>query len=337
MRLTLIFALIAAPAMAQTPFGADNTPNSWRQITEKYRYQCPGPFTSVKNKDSIKAGGQNIDRDGSTWEIKGQTKVAGTLNIGILGAIKDAGRDTKKNLTTFANWFKQNKVDIVVANGDIALDEFDLEEVFIELGKLGVPVVVFAGNSESRTSFNRTATEVARKVPALINGNWARHIRWGKFSLWTLPGYHDKKFLYGRNGCLYERKHIRALGKQIAKNRSQINVLLAHGPPLYSGKVALDRITDGKHVGDKWMTKLIKDYSIKWGIFGHILEAGATLATKMGKRPASANSKQKSLYVNAGSANGLPWGMNDGSTLRGLAAIMTLDGKTGVVKLKKIK
>ena len=85
------------------------------------------------------------------------------------------------------------------------------------------------------------------------------------------------------------------------------------------------------------MAKLIKDYSIKWGIFGHILEAGATLATKMGNRPAAADSRQKSLYLNAGSANGLPWGMNDGSTLRGLAAVMSLDGKSGVIKLKKIK
>ena len=131
-------------------------------------------------------------------------------------------------------------------------------------------------------------------MPQLINGNWVREIRWGKYSLWTLPGYHDKKFLYGRNGCLYERKHIRALGKQIGKAKGQVNVLLAHGPPRYTGKVALDKITDGKHVGDKWMAKLIKDYSIKWGIFGHILEAGATLATKMGNRPAAADSRQKS-------------------------------------------
>ena len=337
MRLTLIIALIASPAVAQSPFGADSAPNSWRQLTEKYRYKCPGPFTKIKEPDTLRAAGHEFERNGSTWTIKGSTKSAGTLNIGVLGAIKDAGRDTKKNLEAFANWFKQNNVDIVVANGDIALDEFDLEEVFLELGKLKLPVVVFAGNSESRTSFNRTATEVARKIPHLINGNWVRQIRWGKFSLWTLPGYHDKKFLYGRNGCLYERKHIRALGKQIGKNRSQVNVLLAHGPPLYKGKVGLDKITDGKHVGDKWMTKLIKDYSIKWGIFGHILEAGATLATKMGNRTATTDTKLKSIYINAGSANGLPWGMNDGSTLRGMAAIMSLDGKTGVVKLKKIK
>ena len=67
--------------------------------------------------------------------------------------------------------------------------------------------------------------------------------------------------------------------------------------------MALDKITDGKHVGDKWMAKLIKDYSIKWGIFGHILEAGATLATKMGNAPGY--SRQNAL-LNAGSANGLP-------------------------------
>ena len=56
MRLTLIFALIASPAMAQSPFGADSTP-TWRQLTEKYRYKCPGPFTKVKEPDTIQDGG----------------------------------------------------------------------------------------------------------------------------------------------------------------------------------------------------------------------------------------------------------------------------------------
>ena len=180
MRILVLLSLIAAPALAQTPFGADSSPTSWRQLSEKYRYKCPGPFTTMKEKDTIKVVGLEIERNGSSWSVNGETKTVGKLKIGVLSAIKDAGRDTKKNLAAFANWFKQNKVDLVVANGDIALDEFDLEEVFFELGKLGLPVLVFAGNSESRTSFNRTATEVARKVPQLINGNWVRELRWGK-------------------------------------------------------------------------------------------------------------------------------------------------------------
>ena len=337
MRSLLLVTLIASPAVASTPFGADDKPNSWRQITEKFRYKCPGPITGTKNKDEIKAGDLTIERDGSRWTIKGTPKNPGGLNIGVLGAIKDAGRDTKKNMATFANWFKQQKVDVVVANGDVALDEFDLEEVLLELAKLKLPVVVFAGNSESRTSFNRTATDVARKHPQIINGNWVRELRWDGYSLWTLPGYHDKKFLYGRNGCLYTRKDIRSLGKAIGMNRKQVNVLLAHGPPRSAGDVGIDRITDGKHVGDKWMAKLIKDYSIKFGIFGHILEAGATLSTKMNKRVAKPGTEQKSLYLNAGSANGLPWGMNDGSSLRGMAAVMKLADGKGTVLFKLIK
>ena len=86
-------------------------------------------------------------------------------------------------------------------------------------------MIVFAGNSESRTSFNRTATEVVRKVPQLINGNCARDPLGCTAS--GRPQDTTTKFLYGRNGCLYERKHIRALGKQIGKAKGQVNVLPA--------------------------------------------------------------------------------------------------------------
>ena len=96
MRLTLIFALIASPAMAQSPFGADSTPNSWRQLTEKYRYKCPGPFTKVKEPDTVKMAGFDVERNRDTWTIKGSTKAAGTLNIGVLGAIKDMGEKLQK-------------------------------------------------------------------------------------------------------------------------------------------------------------------------------------------------------------------------------------------------
>ena len=36
----------------------------------------------------------------------------------------------------------------MVANGDIAFDEFDLEEVFLKPGKLNLPVIVFAWGTQ---------------------------------------------------------------------------------------------------------------------------------------------------------------------------------------------
>jgi Icc-related predicted phosphoesterase len=332
----LVPALILTTAPAQA---GKKAPATWQELTEAaaFRYGCPGSFVKLQQPDAISIGKLKVERLGSQWTISGETHTPGSLTIGVLGAIKDAGRDTKGNLKLFAKWFKKQKIDIIVANGDIALDEFDLEEVFIELGRLGYPVLVIAGNSESRTSFNRTAVEVARKHPNIINGNWVRRLDWGAYSLWTVPGYHDKKFLYGRNGCLYKRDHIRATARAIGKAKKQVNVLIAHGPPRYKGAPGLDKITDGKHVGDKMLSKLIKDLGIKFGIFGHILEAGGTVATKMGDKASAAGSAQKSLYFNAGSANGLPWGMNDGQTMRGMAAVLKLDGKTGTVLFKKIK
>ena len=50
----------------------------------------------------------------------------------------------------------------MVANGDIALDEFDLEEVFLELGKLNLPVIVFAGTQRPDELTARQPRSLAR-------------------------------------------------------------------------------------------------------------------------------------------------------------------------------
>ena len=45
----------------------------------------------------------------------------------------------------------------------------------------------------------------------------------------------------------------------------------------------------------------------------------------------------KKLYLNAGSLSGDPWGMNDGSTTYGMAAIVTIKGNKATYEMKKFK
>ena len=154
MRLTLIFALIASPAMAQSPFGADSTPNRGASSRRSIAINAPGRSPRSKSRTRLRWRALTSSATGAPGPSRAAPKQLAPSTLASSAPSKTPGETPRKTFETFANWFKQNKVDIVVANGDIALDEFDLEEVFLELGKLNLPVIVFAGNSESRTSFN---------------------------------------------------------------------------------------------------------------------------------------------------------------------------------------
>jgi hypothetical protein len=105
-------------------------------------------------------------------------------------------------------------------------------------------------------------------------------------------------------------------------------VLLVHGPPKQAGKNALDHVPGVGNVGDEQLNELIEKNKIPFGVFGHILEAGAR-GTDLSGKPLPQKKPHKALYLNQGSANALPWKLNDGTTSYGLAALLTIDGKQG--------
>ena len=49
-----------------------------------------------------------------------------------------------------ADWFRSEGVEWVVANGDLALSEFDLEQVYEVLASFKLPTLVMLGNSDSQ-------------------------------------------------------------------------------------------------------------------------------------------------------------------------------------------
>ncbi|MEO1175452.1 MAG: hypothetical protein AAFX94_25875, partial [Myxococcota bacterium] len=79
----------------------------------------------------------------------------------------------------------------------------------------------------------------------------------------------------------------------------------------------------------------INGADIKYGIFGHILESGGRAVGGDMKTPIEEKSESPTLFVNAGSISGDPWGMNDGSTSYGMAMIITIEGKTAAYEVKR--
>ncbi|MEO0813432.1 MAG: metallophosphoesterase, partial [Myxococcota bacterium] len=226
-------------------------------------------------------------------------------------------------------------VEWLVVNGDIAIEELDLEDAIQILGESGVPTIMVLGNSESRSSFARAYATKSKKYPNLVNGTWVRKIMADDAEFWTLPGYYSKSFVYQGAGCRYKRDDVRKMTKELQPAGNDPIVLISHGPPRGKGKRAIDVITDKTNVGDEAMSELIRKKAIPFGIFGHILESGGRGVGSDLSTPVKPKNPAKALYVNAGSISGDPWGMNDGSTSYGMAVLMVIEGGKATYEVKR--
>jgi hypothetical protein len=311
---------------------------TWADYQRESRYKCPGPFDTLKTPQKLTLGGKTYSHNGYRLELDAKAKDADNkITIGVISAIKDVTEDTRANLADAFKWFHEAGAEWVVVNGDLALEEFDLEEAFGLLAEAKLPTLVTIGNSESRGSWARVFKAAAADNPNLVNGVLVRQIVADDVELWTLPGYHDKTFVRQGAGCFYDAP---AIDEAVATLKSQGQgpvVLVAHGPPLGKGKNALDYIADQKNVGDPMQNRLLDKAKIPFGVFGHILEAGgrgvaADMATAVPPGKAV-----PSLFINAGSISADPWGMLDGKTGWGMAMLLVIDGNQARYEVKRFE
>lgn len=327
------FALVFIIAHAGALRAAEH--DTWPSYMKANRFKCPGPIDTLKTPRTVTLGGKAYKHNGYRLEIE-KPDADKKAKLGVVSAIKDTSIGTKKNFEAAVAWFKAEQVDWIVANGDLALEEFALEEVLDMLGATGVPTLLVLGNSESKGSFARAYAEREKKYPNLVNGTWVRQVVADDVELWTVPGYHDRKFVHQGAGCLYKAEDIEATVQGLSPAGEAPVVLVAHGPPLGKGKSAIDWMSDKTNVGDKQLNELIKTKSIAFGLFGHILEAGGAAVGKDFATPLKQNDKHAALYLNAGSLSGDPWRMNDGSTATGMAVLVTLEGGKASYVLKRL-
>jgi len=326
--LTALIAAAPAPATA---------PPTWAEFEKEHRLVCQTSF-DARVQPVERAIGDSVYRiEGSRVLRRGPASKQVTL--GVLSAIKDVEEETKANLKRAAEAFRAAGVDAVIANGDIALNQFDLEEVMIQLGEMGLPVFVLIGNSEGRGGFNRAFLAAEQKHPNLFNLNWVRHVDLGPVHLVSQPGYHDRAFMPQSSGCRYRSRDVRALDSFVGRLRSRgANVVLVgHGPPASKGKAAIDRAHEAGNVGDPELATLIADRDVRFGIFGHILEAGGRASSdlRLGQQVRPGR-RSKKLYVNAGSASSVPWGMLDGRSSTGMAMLVEIDRGGASYKVVKL-
>lgn len=318
MRAVIALCLVCAalPARAE---------KDWAELAEAQRGECQGRAIELEEPMELEAGKKRYRLEGSRLvELsKDRDKM---LRVGVLSATKDDREETLAAVRAMIKRFEKKKVDLIIANGDLATNEFEMEAIFPVLAEAKVLVVAFIGNTESSGSFNKIINEQFAKTPRLINGNWVRRLELDDGTILTLPGYHDRKFTHTSGACVYGEDDMRALEK-MAKDAKAPLILTSHGPPRMKGKKALDVIYDGENVGSPLMAELLRDLKIKFGLFGHILEAGGRGTDLSGKKKVRPKQWAKALFVNAGSLNPDPWRLLDGKESTGMAMIVEINGK----------
>ena len=300
---------------------------SWE---DRYQFDCNGPFEHFTPADVKEKDGWRFEHTGGTVKVRRIKARAGKkpATFGLLAGIKDLEPEAKAMLDTFLAAFEKADVDAIVIGGDSSSEPEGLDQILEYFSKATTrPVLIVAGNMERGAALNYAVLK-QRKAGALhlLNLDTIRRYDGDGVDVIGLGGYHDKAYLHLAGGCIYKDKDLDALERAAAAADDPV-VLLTHGPPRQKGQKALDYVPGADNVGDPRLTALITKAKISFGIHGHILEA-AGRATDLAGNVLAQRKPHPSLFVNQGSANPLPWKLNDGTTSWGLAALVSFTGKT---------
>lgn len=295
---------------------------------ERYQFDCNGPFEHFSPADVKEREGWKFEHTGGTVKVTRAKPRAGKKPVlGLLAGIKDLEAETRVMLDSFIAGFEKADVDAIVIGGDSSSEPDQLDQILEYLGKAtNRPLLVIAGNMERGAALNYAILK-QRKAGALhlLNLDVIRRYDGDGVDVIGMGGYHDKAYLHLAGGCIYKEKDLDALEAAAAACNDTV-VLLTHGPPRQKGQQAIDYVPGADNVGDPHLTELISKAKISFGIHGHILEA-AGRATDVHGKALPQKKPHPALFVNQGSANPLPWKLNDGTTSYGLAALLTIDGK----------
>lgn len=295
---------------------------------ERYQFDCNGPFEHFSPADTKEREGWRFEHTGGTVKVRrAKPRTAKKPVLGLLAGIKDMEPETKAMLDVFIADFEKADVDAIVIGGDSSSEPEGLDQILDYLVKAtNRPLLIIAGNMERGAALNFSVLKQRKAGNVhLLNLDVIRRYDGDGVDVIGLGGYHDKAYLHLAGGCIYKDKDLDALERAAAAADDSV-VLLSHGPPRQKGQQAIDYVPGADNVGDPRLAALIAKLKIPFGIHGHILEA-AGRATDAAGKPLPQKKLETSLFVDQGSANPLPWKLNDGTTSYGLAALLTVDGK----------
>lgn len=326
-------AVSADSAAPRAPAAAPNSDFATAQ-PGKSDPECEGPFQYAA-EEKLTLNGKPATLNGYRLTL-GTAPAGGPLAIGVVASLNDPSPANVRAFEGYIAAFKAKGAQAILIDGDSGDAEPAIEASLKTFAKSGLPVLALIGNREPKGAFLDAVAAVHKEFPNLINLNTVREVDFGGITLLSLPGYHDPKFLIaGQDGCVYHSEDLAALKKVAADLKTPI-LLVAHGQPHQEGSRALDRTAaPSVNAGDPALARLLVDAHIAFGVFANIIEAGGHAVSRNGDQAIPAGTFVDALYLNPGAGDTTPWAMNDGTSAKGLAAILEFkDGKGSYTVIK---
>ena len=280
---------------------------------------APAPQASPQRSDA--ACEAPLDAPGAREKLR---PAQGQVRIGAVAGLKEADEENVAHLRELVAELKRRGAEVLVADGDLGDNPDEQETLLGTLTESGLPVLAAAGNREVRSELDAAEGELRKKGAKILDLSHTRVVDLGDAVVVGLPGAFERRQLHSDGACIYVQKDIEALLFALERVGAPV-VLVAAVPPRGQDGRALD-VSEGQNVGDPRLSVLLK--RAQFGIFGQVWESGGRAVDAKGTpvRPGVASDQ---LYLNPGAADHTPWPMNDGTTVAGQAALLTIRGRRG--------
>ena len=279
--------------------------------------ECVGAFPAEGAQRNVGGGGASGGAGGAG---------GGATTLGLIADIKRADDDTLRNLKSFVEQYRKAGISALLVAGDVSETSAGARESLDILATVGVPVLVIPGNRESTSRYRSAMSELGERHANLVDMARVRLVNGDGWSVVSLPGYYDPKYVHARDGCLYRDEHVAALPAIAAKATAKPVILLAHSPPKAAGTGAIDYADAGANVGDPAMTAMLQSSgAFDVGIYANLHETGGRAARADLKSKVRPGSWVGDIHLVVGSANSMPWSMLDGGSSEGMAGLLDID------------
>lgn len=291
------------------------------------RFLLCGKLVDDREDEELDVGGLKLKRHGFVVERQGD--VDGQARFGVISGIEEWNEPNRENLRELLQWFRAQRVEAIIVAGGIGADREGCFNVLSSLASSALPVLPLIGASEDFAGYRRAIAQVREQHANVVDLTTARLLRWDGVDLVTLPGYHNPFYLaHRRGGCAYRAEDVDALAELLDESRQPV-LLVTAGPPRGRGPGAVDWARGGVNIGDPQLAALMLGArgreKIRYGVFGHVYEAGGNATSDVeGRGAVPAERWSKTLFLNPGAAEAVPYDLASGGRSRGMGAVLEI-------------
>lgn len=302
------------------------------------RFLLCGRLADDRQEEILDAGPVKLKRRGFVLERLGEAD--GKARFGVISGVEEWNEPNRANLQSLTRWFKTQEVEAIIVIGGIGPDRETCLNVLKALASSEVLIMPLIGASADFAGYRRAIAQVRQEHENVIDLTTARLVRWDGVDLVTLPGYHNPFYLsHRRGGCAYRADDVSALD-ELLDDTNQPVLLVSTSPPRGHGSGSVDRARGDINIGDPQLTELIRraDGKVAFGLFGHVYEAGGNATADVeGRRGVRPERWSKTLYLNPGAAEAVPYDVGGGGRSRGMGAVVEIGPQGALYRVKRLK